>query len=484
MMRKFLWILPVLWLLAFPAGAESARTQYRADIVQLDAATYQVHCEVEYVNPSDRPITGVVFTMYANQLRRESSLVAPYEHLEEAFPAGYAPGGAEFAQIAVNGEAADWGMQGEEELFLRVECDLQPGEGAVFAFDYRLLLIGSRSELGFSEKDVRLSGFLPGVAVWDEDEFIVNDTSEIDRYALHDPADYSVTLTVGDRYDVAAPGRLTQGDAAQGYRAWGIEAQGVREFALCLSADYREQTVTSACGTQIRLLGWDQSGLKRAAGIARQALDCFEEWFGEAPYGQITIAAADTVTDGACFGGLIWVPEAQYGSKQKMELERSVVTGLAQQYFGMAAGNDPVQAPWLSVSVPEMLYYQYIEAQEGYESMLGQLNEDCLSALVMTLPGGYTMLDPLNAFYEAENYEIVVRRRGAAALYQIREDMGTENFLAGLREFYRQYSGEFAGLEQFVGAFNAATGRECDLLIVDWMHTINDYQGHVIDYFQ
>lgn len=483
-MKKVFGILLLLCLMASPALAEEQRTRYRAAVVQLDAAAYQVHCEVEYTNPAETPLTGVVFTMYANQLRRESSLAVQTEQLEAAFPAGYAPGGVEFAQITVDGAPADWGMQGEDELFVRVGCDLAPGETAVFGFDYQLLVLDSRSTLGFSEKDIRLTGFLPGVAVWDEDEFVVNNASSIDRYAYHEPADYTVDLTVGDEYVIAAPGTLTQGESAQGYRAWRIEAQGVREFALSMSEKFRERTVASALGTDIRLLGWDQSGLKRAAGTAQAAIDLLETWLGKAPFGQITIAMADLATDGAGFGGLVWIPEAQYGGRQKAALEHDVVYYLAQQYFGMAAGNDPVQAPWLSVSVPEMLYYQYIEAREGHDSMLGQINEDCLSALVMTLPGGYTVLDPLTAFFEADIYENVVRHRGAAAFYLIREDMGTDMFLAGLREFYRQFNGRFAGLQDFVSAFNAVSDRTYDILIVDWLHTINDYQGHAIDFFQ
>ena len=483
-MRKFFLILLLACLMIPAAHAQEERTEYRVNMLQMDAATYQVHCEVDFTNPSEAPMTGVMFTLYANQLRRETSLVAENGMLEAMFPGGYAPGGVEFGNVTVNGEAADWGMQGENELFLRVGCDLQPGERATFGFDYYLLIIGSRGDLGFAEKDIRLSGFLPTVALWEADEFIVNPASAVARYAVYEPADYSVELTVSDKYTVASAGVQQKGEAAQGMRTWRIEAPGVREFALAMSAEYREQTVTSAMGTQVRLLGWDKSGVKRAAETAEAAIDLLETWFGKAPYAQITLAQAELVTDGAAYGGLILIPQERYAGKQKIALEHDVVAGLAQQYFGMAAGNDPAQAPWLSVSVPEMLYYQYIEAREGYDNMLGQLNEDCLSALVMTLPGGYSVDSPLAAFYDSADFEIVVRHRGAAALYQIREGMGTENFLAGLREFYEVYNGRIAGLQEFVSAFNAVSDRAWDMLIVDWFYTIDEYQGTTTSFFQ
>ena len=74
--------------------------------------------------------------------------------------------------------------------------------------------------------------------------------------------------------------------------------------------------------------------------------------------------------------------------------------------------------------------------------------------------------------------------RGAAALYQIREGMGEDAFIAGLANFYRKWNGKIAGLKQFVEAFNEAGGREYDLLIVDWLYTIDDYQGVLIDWFE
>ena len=140
--------------------------------------------------------------------------------------------------------------------------------------------------------------------------------------------------------------------------------------------------------------------------------------------------------------------------------------------------------PWISTSVPEMIWYLYIDAREGRENMLGQLNEDCLSALTMTLPGGYTVDSSLSAFSNRGDYEIVVLHRGAAAMYQIREAMGADIFLAGLRLFYETWNGKTAGLQEFVAAFNEAAGREYDLLIVDWMYTIDDYQGVIMSWFE
>lgn len=458
--------------------------RYQVSAIQLDSATWQIHCEITYTNATGNALTGVLFSMYANQLRRESALVAEADELEAMFPAGYAPGGVEFSRITVNGVPAAWGMQGTEEEFLRVGCDLQPGETAVFGFDYALLMIQSRGYIGYSDDDVRLTGFLPGLAVWEGDEFYANAASAIDRYAYQEAADYALDVTALDWYELAAPGEVTAGEAADGYRTWRVEAQGVREFALTLSGKYRTEAVTSELGTRILVKGSNRSGVRQAAQTAKSAIDMLEGWLGRAPYAQITIAAADLVSESRSFGGLIWIPAERFERGGRDALEHDVIYCLAQQFFGMGAGNDPVQAPWLSAAVPEFLYYLTIDAQQGRDAMLSALNADCLSSLLVTMPGGYEVDASLTAFDSRSDYETIVIHRGAAALYLIREGMGEDAFLSGLANFYQTWNGKIAGLQPFVEAFNEATGREWDLLIVDSLYTIDDYQGVLINWFE
>ncbi len=472
----------VMVALGEASAEQPARYQVRA--AQLDSATWRIHCEITYTNATGNALTGVLFSLYVNQLRRESALVAEADELAAMYPAGYAPGGVEFSRITVNGELADWGMRGGEEEFLRVACDLRPGETAVFGFDYALLMIRSRGYIGYSDDDVRLTGFLPGLAVWEGDEFYANAASSIDRYAYQEAADYSLDVTAPDWYELAAPGEVTAGEAADGYRTWRVEARGVREFALTLSGKYRTEEATSELGTRILVKGSNRSGVRHAARTAKFAIDWLEGWLGRAPYAQITIAEADLVTEGRGFGGLIWIPAERFARGNRDALAHDVITCLAQQFFGMGAGNDPVQAPWLSAAVPEFLYYLTIDARQGRDAMLSAINADCLPSLLVTLPGGYEVDASLTAFSSRADYETIVIHRGAAALYQIREGMGADAFMAGLANFYQTWNGKIAGLQQFVEAFDEATGRECDLLIVDWLYTIDDYQGVRIDWFE
>ena len=74
-----------------------------------------VYQQVTYTNDTGRDLRYVLFQVYANALRRQSS--APFDADDEPYRNGFAPGGADFLSVQVNGEAFEWGMQGESECF-------------------------------------------------------------------------------------------------------------------------------------------------------------------------------------------------------------------------------------------------------------------------------------------------------------------------------------------------------------------------------
>ena len=104
--------------------------------------------------------------------RRQTALMYEGDVWQDVFPLGNAPGGIEFSRILVDGEAADWGMMGEEELFLRVACDLEAGQMCEFTFEYTLLLTQNAASLGVGEMGWRLRGFYLQPLKYEYGEFV------------------------------------------------------------------------------------------------------------------------------------------------------------------------------------------------------------------------------------------------------------------------------------------------------------------------
>ena len=118
--------------------------------------------------------------------------------------------------MLVDGEAADWGMQGEEELFLRVACDLADGQMCEFTFEYTLLLSENGASLGVGDTDWRLRGFYLQPLKYEYGEFVAPEPLQHANYVYADRADYTLAVTLPERCLLAGPGEIASSDNGDG----------------------------------------------------------------------------------------------------------------------------------------------------------------------------------------------------------------------------------------------------------------------------
>ena len=441
----------------------------------------QVSQRLVYTNRTGKPIENVMFYLYGNMLRRESALVYDNDDLGALFPAGYAPGSIEFSEIRVNGAPADWAVQGEEEMFLRVSCPLEAGQSAEFRFDYIVLLPVNNAFLGVGETDWRLSGFFPAAAGTDSNgDFVLNAPLAFARTAFLPEADYCATITLPAGYDLAAPGAVTSAKNEDGSVTWRVEA-AAHDFALSFGRRWRTYAAETPSGTQIRLLANDRSGARKALDCAAETLACFENWFGVLPSGALTIAQSDYALSGLGFDGMIWL-SSDLLSGDADELRQHIRYQIARQYFGFAAYVEPNADAWLTDSISMYAACLALEESEGNAAYLKHLNREIVPALQLTLPGGLEVTSAAHLF-DSYEYKIVVLDRGTAVFHELRTAMGRENLIAGLRAFYELGRTEtWLGEYDLVAALDSATGGSWEAFLTDWLFNIDDYVEQEIEW--
>ena len=156
---------------------------------------------------------------------------------------------------------------------------------------------------------------------------------------------------------------------------------------------------------------------------------------------------------------------------------------LAQQYIGCAARVETVADAWLSDVPCRYLALRSIELTDGSAAFARALNEQVLDALNFTMPGGLTITDSADLFTH-EEYELIVLERGAAAMHEIALEMGVENWLAGVRRFYEMgREGGLLGEQDFVRAFDEATGGDWETAITHWLFHIQEYVGQGLEWY-
>ena len=460
----------------FAALAEEtpARDRYTLSMEYLEQEqALHIEQRLVYYNRTGDTLDRVVFYAAPNMLRRESAIMYENDDLDAVFPGGYAPGGIDLRDVRVDGAAADYGFQGTEELYLRVACDLAPGESAAFEFDYYLLLTNCNAFVGVGAEDVRLGAFcfIPGVYDAAYREFTVKKPLPFTRWLYADAADYEVTLKLPEGYAVAATGTVSGGI---------ITVENAREFALSFGKRWRVVERTTDSGIKVRVFSGRRDAGK-VADMAVRAIGHCEDWFGPYPMKKLDIAQSDYPLGTLNYPGLILVSNAlmEDGDGLEMALRFCV----AQQIFGMSAYVEPSADAWLSDSVCNYLSYLMLEADSGHDAFLRAINRDWVNDLQLTVPGGLHVTSDASLF-NGKDYAIVVLTRGAVVFHELREAMGLDGLLAGLAVFARM-GGDGHTLTEMdlVRAMDEATGGDWEDFLTDWVFNVGDYVEQQIDFY-
>lgn len=461
-----------------PALADAPRDQYELHIdIWEDTEAARVEQTVRYTNQTGTALDAVLFNIQINAYRRW--LTAPAAQSE-----GFTPGGAVFSRVTVNGEPADWGVQGENEAVLRVACPLEPGESAEFGFSYEILLPGCEGALGVGEMGWRLCGFYPQAAVFDAalGDFQTASPTEAGDWWYAEAADYRVRVTLPDSWMLGAGAEVARSRTDESGRVTcEFSLQDARALALALGRRYTRYEGQSQRGTRVAVLSNQRVGAGRALSAALAALDVYEGWFGALPRGQLVLAQADMGGGWLARDGLILLDSDDFALGAGDDLEYAVALGAARQWFGGAVGNDALGEPWLGESLSAYAGLLYYEQRYGEARFQKELNARVLPALQLTLPGGVRVDSEAGFFNSASEYDTVLRGRGAAVLHELRAALGRDVLLSGWSEYLRQNAGCVANSAAFADALSTAAGRDISEFLLDLLANIGDYAGQNMD---
>ncbi|MDD6883963.1 MAG: hypothetical protein PUD50_09675 [Eubacteriales bacterium] len=473
---------------AFAEEADLPRDQYTLQMEFLpEQQALHIQQRLVFHNRANQSMDSVEFFLAPNIFRREDAIFYESSDMDRIFPAGYTPGGIEFSSITVNGAATTWAMVGETEIYLRVYAPLEPGESCEFAFTYMLLLTENRAFTGAYETDWRLSAFYPAACVYDAEaaEFLRTSPLSYTHWLYTQAADYSVSITLPDEYLLACTGTETSFSNADGTISWTVRAENAVEFSMAFSKRWRLRETTTDSGITLRIYANNRSGAKRAETIAQDTVAQLEAWFGRFPTGGIDIVQSDYALESQSFPGVVWLSSDLMDSHQQERMAHVLRFSIAQQYFGLAARGEPVTDAWLSDAVCEYLAYLLLEQADGHSALLKRMRRDVLPSLNVTIPGNLYITSDASLFANsAKEYQIVVKNRGAAVLHQLRQAMGLEEMLLGLRNFYEMRNSKDILTElDFVQALNQADGGSWEAFLTDWVFNLDEYTQYTKDWF-
>lgn len=332
-------------------------------------------------------------------------------------------------------------------------------------------------DINFRCRGVMLLGTAyPVLAVHDGSEWRRRKEASVGDIVFNEPADYVVTIE-------AAPGVVLftsasdLSDATEGLATYA--GASLRDFAIVASRNLQVEHADVGA-TTIRAIFFPEHerAAKRVLSAATSALKIFSARFGPPPFKTISIAEAPLVAGlgSTEFSGLGVIASAFYVDfdspalrnlpeiirEQRPSVEESlewtVSLLVAQQWWGMAVGNDPARQPVLDEGLSSwsaLLYYRELYGEERAQAVL---QNQLLGVYRVYRTFGGDDMDanrPSREYRNSFQYAAIVSTKGALLFEELRRLLGDEKFFAALQSYYQANLFEIVELEDLRGAFIA-----------------------------
>jgi aminopeptidase N len=288
-----------------------------------------------------------------------------------------------------------------------------------------------------------------------------------------DKATSEFVVTAPARFRVVANGLLQEEtDLGDGRRRthW---KQSV-PIASWLNAIGVEQFATHHAGTVkgVELQTWvahqdSEAGRLYFETPARRAIEFYSEHVGPYAYEKLANVAAAGINGGTEHASAIFYGEKAVRPEPATNL---VAHEVAHQWFGNAVTESDWDDVWLSEGFATYFTLLYIEHYSGRDAFVTGLKASRARAIATekSLPGVSVIHDNLSDMRKVLNQ--LVYQKGGWVLHMLRGVVGTENFWAGIREYYQRYRNSNASTPDLRRVMEQASGQDLGWFFDQWLH--------------
>ena len=214
--------------------------------------------------------------------------------------------------------------------------------------------------------------------------------------------------------------------------------------------------------------------LKKSLAEAQIAMQLYSDYFGPAPYKQLSVTQQTECGAGQAWPGLVYLPMCYFYDdtiRHQLGLDYrdfgywKVVTPheVAHQWWGHTVGFDSYRDQWMSEGFADMSASLYLQLIEKNSKRFIEFWNDERTMLVDRNNMGYRAIDagPVTMGYRMSNYRTgfnvtreLIYPKGAYILHMLRMMMysnqtGDQDFKAMMHDFVQSYSGHAATTEDF-----------------------------------
>lgn len=368
--------------------------------------------------------------------------------------------------VTVDGEEASFLQDPLDPTVLRIRTSWQSGQTHVFSWHFALTIPPGEGAISRANGAALCVGALPVPALFEGGAWRTDAYNALAGTLGASKFDYEMTLSAPKTVKAAFGGALVDYARTDGGTVWSVQGEGAMDmpFALTTACAVRMEQADGMLLTAMAQTPYQANGLLRQA---RKALQSLEELGLPYPARALCAVQADTqAQDGLIGSGMIVLPRE---ADAQRALSRMTVL-IARQTFGVAAQNDPWNAPWLSISLAssaEMIAYRHSKGEGAYER---RFDEQIEIASRLTRPHGVCVGAPVDRFGSDTEMMQVLRDQGAAMMLGIERAVGEETYLEAMRLYVLRAQDRLADRTLLEEALADATGYRWDGYLQDGLN--------------
>lgn len=429
---------------------------------------------VMYVNNTGMELDAVYFHLYPNAFKNEKYLPFEKNEMNLAYPDGFEPGYIKIYKVANGKEPLNYVTMGLGETILKVHLNekLDMGQTVEINIDFQVKIPPSRGRFGYGENTVNMGNWYPIASVFDQQGWNLEPYYSIGDPFYSDTGDYRIGIALPREYILATTGDVIKKEEIEGKVLWTIEGKKVRDFSMVISEKYKILT-DEVDGIKVHSYYINEDFGEISLEAARDSIKIFNRLFGEYPYKQFNVAAADFFVGGMEYPNLVYIDNSLYSEEDKDILEYVIVHEAAHQWWYGVVGNDQVDESWLDEALTEystLLYYEMKYGPEVKENIYKNMMEKYYNAYMNGNPNNDNKVyKSLKEFNSPLEYQVMVYYKGAMFVKELRKQLGDEEFFQIMKVYFDKYKYKNATTEDFIEVCEKVTNRQLKGLFEEWL---------------
>lgn len=322
----------------------------------VDASRLTGELSLDYAYEGESTLTSLTFSLHPNR---------------------YGEGTIAIDSVYVDGSQVGFSIVDKLYMEVALPYELFQGDKVAVVINWKLNVVEGDGIFGYSDKDVRLSGWYPVLCVlndgWCTEEGKWGD------YLFSECADYTVRLTVSNKVTVASSGKRILQTNSDDTVTYTYEGKNFRDFAFAISDEY--SVVSGVCGsTLVSAYGFDEKTAQSMLVTAQRALSLYSEKYGNYPYSTYSVCSTKLKEGGMEFSGLVYVNDTLVD----LELEEVVAHETAHQWWYGLVGSSPISNAWLDEGLTEYSTLCYLREVHGEEKYLNEIKNAHVAYTALT----------------------------------------------------------------------------------------------------